>query len=223
MRGIKYYNFPAFDEARDMLMSEGWDVLSPADLDRNEAGFDAMKLPPDTDWSLVPEGFSLDECIERDINAIKHSDALYMLDGWENSTGATAEFGLAKWWMKDILYQSEPSGEVRTTSATGGQKGVKLARFDLIPTSAIYELAEHHGKGAKKYGPSNWRKGYEWSKSFAALQRHAWSFWGGEDIDPETQSKHMTAVSWHADALSVFMDEHPAYDDRPSTMHRKNT
>ena len=73
--------------------------------------------------------------------------------------------------------------EVRTTSATGGEKGVKEERFDLIPTGPLRELAIHYGRGALKYDDHQWRKGYEWGKSLASLQRHTNAFWGGEDYD----------------------------------------
>ena len=104
--------------------------------------------------------------------------------------------------------------EVRTVSSSGGEKGTKDERFDLIPVEALAKLARHYGIGARKYADHNWRKGYEWSKSYAALQRHATQFWGGEDIDEETGSPHMAAVAFHALALLVFMEEHPEYDDR---------
>jgi hypothetical protein len=104
--------------------------------------------------------------------------------------------------------------EVRTTSSTGGQKGVKSARYDLIPTGALRQLAEHYGRGAEKYDDNQWRKGYEWSKSYAALQRHATEFWSGEDFDEETGSNHLAAVAWHALTLLTFYDEHPDFDDR---------
>jgi hypothetical protein len=104
--------------------------------------------------------------------------------------------------------------EVRSVSSTGGEKGTKLERFDLIPTEALAKVARHYGVGAQKYSEHNWRKGYEWSKSFAALQRHANQFWGGEDFDDETGSPHMAAVVFHALALLTFMDEHPDFDDR---------
>ena len=70
--------------------------------------------------------------------------------------------------------------EVRTTSKTGGEKGVKLERFDLIPVGPLTELARLYGIGAKKYDDRNWEKGYEWSKSYAAMQRHANEFWAGK-------------------------------------------
>jgi hypothetical protein len=105
-------------------------------------------------------------------------------------------------------------GEVRSVSSTGGEKGVKLARYDLIPVDALRQIAEHYGRGAEKYDDNQWRKGYEWSKSFAALIRHANQFWGGEDYDEETGSNHMAAVAWHALTLLTFFEEHPDFDDR---------
>jgi len=97
---------------------------------------------------------------------------------------------------------------------TGAEKGSKLERHDLLPIRAIQELAKHYGVGAIKYDKHNWRRGYAWSLSYAALQRHANAFWDGEDIDAETGSKHIIAVAWHALALAVFMEEHPEKDDR---------
>lgn len=105
-------------------------------------------------------------------------------------------------------------GEVRTVSSTGGEKGTKLARYDLIPVDALKQVAEHYGRGAEKYDDNQWRKGYEWSKSYAALIRHANQFWAGEDFDEETGSNHMAAVAWHALALLTFYKEFPDFDDR---------
>lgn len=102
-----------------------------------------------------------------------------------------------------------------TDPDTGGEKGQKLARFDLIPAAALWQVAEHYGKGATKYAPRNWERGYRWSLSYAALQRHANAFWAGEDIDPETSSSHLAAVVFHALALMTFAETHPEKDDRP--------
>jgi hypothetical protein len=121
----------------------------------------------------------------------------------------------APWLINPWPYVREPA-EVRSVSATGGEKGTKLARFDLIPAGPLTQLAEHYGRGAEKYEDRNWERGYEWSKTFAALQRHAWAAWGGEDIDPGTGSPHMVAVAWHALAWLEFMSTHPEFDDRPS-------
>jgi hypothetical protein len=109
------------------------------------------------------------------------------------------------------------SGEVTVTSATGGQKGKKLARYDLLPAGALRQVAELYGRGAEKYDDNNWRKGYDWSLSFAALNRHLWQFWEGEEYDSETGCAHMASVAFHALALLTFMDEQRGYDDRFST------
>ncbi|QFG09148.1 hypothetical protein PBI_SPORTO_40 [Arthrobacter phage Sporto] len=104
--------------------------------------------------------------------------------------------------------------EIRTTSPTGGQKGVKPERHSLIPVEALSSIARLYGFGAKKYDAHNWRKGYDWSKSYDAMNRHMALFWSGEDIDPETGEPHMAAVAFHAMTLIVFMQEQPEFDDR---------
>ncbi len=106
------------------------------------------------------------------------------------------------------------SSEKRVRNATGGEKGVKAQRFDLIPPNVLWQVAEHFGKGAEKYAPRNWEQGCDWSLWFSAMQRHAWQFWGGEDIDPETGTRHLCAVIFHAMCLLESMDTHPELDDR---------
>jgi hypothetical protein len=82
------YNFPAFDECRDALRTQGYEVISPADLDRS-VGFDPAS-------SIATKGF-LDEAMQRDIEAIMRVDCMVMLPGWRGSTGARAEYALARW------------------------------------------------------------------------------------------------------------------------------
>lgn len=105
--------------------------------------------------------------------------------------------------------------EIRTTSLTGGQKGDKPARYDLIPARPLWQLAELYGAGARKYADRNWENGYAWHLSFAAMMRHAWLFWQGEDTDAETGAPHLTSVVFHAFALLEWAETHPEYDDRP--------
>lgn len=108
------------------------------------------------------------------------------------------------------------SGEVRYVDPeTGGEKGTKPARYDLIPEMPLHALAEHCGRGAAKYDDHNWRRGYPWSISFNALNRHLWAWWNGEDIDPELGSHHLDAVMWHAFTLREYAEAHKERDDRP--------
>lgn len=108
--------------------------------------------------------------------------------------------------------------EVRITNEkTGGQKGSKDAKYNLIPVGPLKELAELYGVGAKKYAPRNWELGYDWSLSYDAMMRHANQFWAGEDKDEETGKSHLASVIFHAMALMQFVEEHPELDDRPHT------
>ena len=104
--------------------------------------------------------------------------------------------------------------EVRVTSSTGGEKGTKIQRMDLIPVNGLQELGTVYGKGAEKYDDNNYRKGYNWSLSIAAAYRHFTAWIGGEDLDPEFGTSHLMHVAWHMFTLYTFMEEHPEFDDR---------
>jgi len=106
--------------------------------------------------------------------------------------------------------------EIRVTDPkTGGAKGSKEARYDLIPPEALDALARLYGRGCKKYSPRNWERGYAWGLSFAALMRHAWSHWCGEEIDEETGSPHIIQAAWHCFTLHTFAIRRLGTDDRP--------
>ena len=51
--------------------------------------------------------------------------------------------------------------ETRVVSDTGGEKGSKQARYDLIPAIPLDELARVYGRGAEKYLERNWERGYD--------------------------------------------------------------
>lgn len=107
--------------------------------------------------------------------------------------------------------------EVRVTSENGASKGQKLARFDLVPGRPLRMLAEHYGRGANKYprvaDTDNWRLGFPFSSSIAALQRHLNAYTTGEDYDPELGSHHLVAVAWHAFTLLEFIST-PGFAER---------
>lgn len=124
-----------------------------------------------------------------------------------------------------------PSGqETRIVDpTTGGAKGSKLAAFHLIPWTIIQELAEHFGRGARKYDERNWERGYKWSLSFAALHRHLAAFWDRDEIDHDPSLyedgeahvvRHIIAVVWHACVLAYFSRYCIGTDDRPMMTSR---
>lgn len=149
-------------------------------------------------------------------------------DHWATETREVPSVGLPITTHVTIYREQDmPTGqETRVIDpTTGGAKGVKLARFDLIPWSIIRELAEHFGRGARKYEDRNWERGYKWSYSFGALHRHLEAFWSRDDIDHDESlyvageahtTRHIIAVVWHACVLAWFSKYGKGTDDRPT-------
>jgi 5'(3')-deoxyribonucleotidase len=110
-------------------------------------------------------------------------------------------------------------GEVRIVDPkSGGEKGQKLARFDLLPPDALDAVATHFGLGARKYADRNWERGYAWGLSYGAALRHLNLFWAGEDYDHDPSlgqpSPHLAAAAFHILALLAFQKRGIGTDDR---------
>jgi Domain of unknown function (DUF5664) len=107
--------------------------------------------------------------------------------------------------------------ETRVTDPdTGGEKGEKLAQLGALDPTSLMEVAKVAGYGCKKYARYNFLKGYRWSLSYDALQRHLHAFWGGENIDPESGLPHLAHACWHCLTLLSFSRLHATKDDRPN-------
>ena len=76
-------------------------------------------------------------------------------------------------------------------------------RFDLIPYGSIAEIADVLSYGAQKYSANNWARGTFWGRYFAAMCRHIFAWWGGENKDPETGFSHLA----HAGCCLLFLME----------------
>ena len=87
-------------------------------------------------------------------------------------------------------------------------------RFDLIPPGALKELAAVYTVGAQKYGDRNWEQGLAWGRVFAAIQRHLWAWWGGEELDPEDGLSHLAHAAWGCFTLMEYAQTHPEMDER---------
>ena len=93
MRGIPYFNFPAFDEAAEALRAQGHFVFNPAEKDREMHGPDVNNSPTGELTDITGSGFSLREALAIDLAWIcAEADAIALLPGWQSSKGAAAEF-----------------------------------------------------------------------------------------------------------------------------------
>lgn len=189
MMGITWFNFPEFDEAARYINSDCYDCIAvnPADIDRDN-GFDPNTLPEDYDWSIIPKAAgSREEIIRRDVDAVLSCSGIYMLPGWEKSTGAKAELHLARWAGLDIHFHRDaenPYGPIAEAAdyieppascaplsfEAGGSRpvavkdsnpkdnvGSRKPGISAIPCKPLQEAGLALSYGGMKYGRSNWR------------------------------------------------------------------
>ena len=91
--------------------------------------------------------------------------------------------------------------EIRITSPTGGEKGQKPERHELIPGHALDAVARVYAFGANKYKDNNWRYNYPWSLSLGALLRHVNATKKGEWLDSESGEPHLAHAVFHCLAM----------------------
>jgi hypothetical protein len=86
------------------------------------------------------------------------------------------------------------------------------APIDLIDPQWLIGVAEVLGFGAQKYSAHNWRKGMNWSRLYAAAQRHLLTFQSGEITDPESGHPHLYHAACNLMMLSGLHDK-PEWND----------
>lgn len=101
--------------------------------------------------------------------------------------------------------------------ATGGVKldSGKLP-YDLLPPELLSAVSDVLRFGATKYAPRNWEKGMAWGRVFAALMRHMWAWWGGENTDKETGLSHLAHAGCCIAFLIAYEQRKVGNDDRPA-------
>lgn len=94
MRGLAGYGFDRFDDAAARFRANGWDVISPAEMDRQVGVYEhTHPLPPNF----------LRQAMSRDLAAICECDAIALIPGWETSEGVAVELALAKLLGLEVL------------------------------------------------------------------------------------------------------------------------
>ena len=93
----------------------------------------------------------------------------------------------------------EPTGEARKSVESASKP-----RLELLPSAALEQIAQVLTFGAAKYAANNWCRGARWGRYYAALLRHLFAWWRGEDRDPETGLSHLA----HAGCCLLFLMEY---------------
>lgn len=102
--------------------------------------------------------------------------------------------------------------------AVGNKWDTGKLPYHLLPNEALAEVVKVLHFGAIKYSERNWEKGINYSRVFSAAMRHLWSWWGGEDRDPETGLSHLAHLVCCGLFILQFVtlnDKYKEFDDRP--------
>lgn len=104
MRGIAWFNYPLFDRVAKELREAGNEVISPADEDRMQDGFDPFANPSHAipDACTFPHQMDFQKTVRRCLDAVLRCDELVLLPDWHRSKGALAELALAAWLGKRV-------------------------------------------------------------------------------------------------------------------------
>ena len=96
MTGIPHFNYPAFNAAAAALRAAGHTVFNPAEHDIEMFGKDISNPSGDAEQAAAEHGFDRRAALKADLAWIcDNAEAIALLPGWENSSGARAEFALA--------------------------------------------------------------------------------------------------------------------------------
>lgn len=78
MRGIEQYNFPTFKLVASALRAQGWEVISPAEMDLSYGSPELAEA-------------NMADSMRRDLVALLSCEGLVLLPGWEQSRGVQVE------------------------------------------------------------------------------------------------------------------------------------
>jgi hypothetical protein len=93
MTGYPQFNIPAFDEMAALLREQGYDVVSPAELDDPEIRAISLLSPDGNIDTLTTHGQSFGDFLARDVKMLADDgiDSVVVLPGWAKSRGARLE------------------------------------------------------------------------------------------------------------------------------------
>ena len=207
----KHSRYLAAVAATAAIMQAGGHVISPI-----------ASIHPVAERHALPGDWSYWQALDYALISACAEVWVLCIDGFDRSTGVREETRYAAAHGKTIRYvdPSDPAQPLRdapTAAPAPPTAGIKhdagKLRFDLIPVEPLREIARVYTIGAAKYADRNWERGIAWGRVFAAMCRHAFAWWGGEQLDPVDGQHHLASVAWCAMALIEYERTHPELDD----------
>lgn len=139
----------------------------------------------------------------------------YLVAHRDVSAGHVAEVLEVDRALVEQLMSRISSPNWREPIAEGQKFDSDKLRYELLPPELLEEVARVLTFGAHKYSARNWELGMAWSRPFAALMRHMWAWWRGEDKDPETGYSHLSHAACCIAFLVSYEARNVGTDDRP--------
>ena len=99
MRGLPDFNYPKFNQYAQAHRMAGWFVVNPVEIGADYGTPDQINADPAL----------LAAVMAAELHALETCDAIYLLDGWQNSEGARKELAAAiayglKIYLAPIVY-----------------------------------------------------------------------------------------------------------------------
>ncbi len=115
--------------------------------------------------------------------------------------------------IADVEANTEITSDGRVVYASGAQRSsdAEKYRYDLVSPIGMRRLAETYAEGARKYGASNWLKGFPMSSLSNHVFKHLFQ-WVARDKSED----HLAHAAWGLMALMHFEETRPDLDDRHS-------
>lgn len=120
MTGYPQFNFPLFTETAERLRADGYDIVSPAEMDDEETTALAMASPDGAPGSGTANGETWADFLARDVKLIADEvDGVVVLPKWWTSKGASLEVFVALLCNKPVYHSDVMIGPLDTYELLG--------------------------------------------------------------------------------------------------------
>lgn len=103
MTGLPKNNFPAFREAAKKLRAQGYEVISPCEMDEIDGCYENNR----------PSMETIRKFAVRDILALSKCNAIFLMRHAEKSKGCKAERAYARWTRMTFYYLDDDFNVIR--------------------------------------------------------------------------------------------------------------
>lgn len=133
MTGIPQFNFPRFKEVAQKLRDQGYNIISPAELDDPDTEAAAMASTDGAPGSGSANGESYEDFLGRDliICSLPTCVGMICMEGWHNSRGARGESWVIAYLKKEMLEYDDSAGSIVLTSINRDERLAELGVPDF--------------------------------------------------------------------------------------------